>query len=186
MSTSAVEVAGIHGCFESLNALRRNVWGMQVESGKVDLVADAKGFYERMMHTLPEFLESSDIQNIPQRLQSSMHALEAARRSRAAAHHQNILEREASAAIGTSELLKVAPPARDDAGAARVHEKHASVDESQMGAVNDHGDGVRPRDVVGIEECTSGVTKRTEDPEIKAGGDGDVPANGRKAGSSKC
>lgn len=71
----------------------------------MDLVADAKGFYDRMMHTLPEFLESSDIKSIPQRLQSSMHALETAKRSKAAAQHQIILDQnglDQSAAAGAA------------------------------------------------------------------------------------
>lgn len=68
---------------------------VQVESGKVDMVADAKGFYNRMMHTIPEFLESSDIKSIPQRLQSSMHALESAKLARAAAQQQEIREQAA-------------------------------------------------------------------------------------------
>lgn len=65
---------------------------MQVESGKVDLAEDAKGFYNRMMHTLPEFLESADVKSIPQRLQSSMQALEAAKLSKAAEQRHHNLE----------------------------------------------------------------------------------------------
>jgi hypothetical protein len=72
---------------------------MQVEAGKVDLVGDAKGFYDRMMNTLPDFLESSDIKSIPQRLQSSMHKLEAGKLAKAAAEHRKDQETEAAATV---------------------------------------------------------------------------------------
>jgi hypothetical protein len=72
---------------------------MQVEAGKVDLVGDAKGFYDRMMNTLPEFLESSDIKSIPQRLQSSMHKLDAGKLAKAATEHRKDQEIEAAATV---------------------------------------------------------------------------------------
>jgi hypothetical protein len=44
--------------------------GVQVESGKVDLAQDARGFYDRMMHTLPAALEGSNVKRAPECLPS--------------------------------------------------------------------------------------------------------------------
>lgn len=161
---------------------------MQVESGKVNLVAEAKGFYDRMMHSLPEFLEASDVQNIPQRLQASMHDAETVKRAKAAAHHQRILDRgrEGSGGADVNDTPVVGAPGCDT-GADELQDTPACVARSEKGSESVHREGLETHDVRAgggsgkgkgnklAGECSKGLWE----PEIKPSDDGEPQGNGK-------